>query len=371
MFIKIFACLVFFFFSFSLEAFNNRFFLRKIQQDPPKWMVEQIAKDLSAYKDSGISAESIDTAFQFFENDPFILKCSIRNHSIKFEITTKKLTLKQYREILDPGYCKRYLTIRNILFYLTKKRLLPDLDFVISLRDGLQNSTPGPVFTFAKNKNKASLIAFPDFEIIQGYGQLNKIIRKASLDFPYETKKDLAFWRGATTGGVYSPTNWMNFPRTSATLLSREYPDQIDAKFTFITDWIKELTSIFNEKGILSEKVSVYDHLRYKFLLDIDGHSCTYSRLYWLLLSNSVCLKQVTDNEQWYYGALKPYTHYIPLESDLSDLKDKIAWAIQNPGKCKMIANTGTKFAREHLQKEDVYLYVYLLLNEYAKLQKF
>lgn len=244
------------------------------------------------------------------------------------------------------------------------------MQFILSLHDGLENPVLGPIFTFAKKRKVKNLIAFPDFEMIKGYQSLNKIIYMGNQAFSYESKENKAFWRGATTGGVFSPENWHSFPRSKMTLLSKKHPNLLNAKFSTVTDHIEPLTSIFNEEQIFSATIPIYDHLRYKFLIDVDGHSCTYSRLYWILLSNSVCLKQVTENEQWYYGGIKPYIHYIPIKSDMSDLIEKINWALDHSYECKEIAKNSTQFVENNLQKKNVYQYVYLLLNAYANLMK-
>ncbi len=57
---------------------------------------------------------------------------------------------------------------------------------------------------------------------------------------------------------------------------------------------------------LLSGYVKTEDSLQYKYLMDIDGNTCGYQRLYWTLLSNSLVFKQVTENKQWYYNALIP-----------------------------------------------------------------
>ncbi len=65
---------------------------------------------------------------------------------------------------------------------------------------------------------------------------------------------------------------------------------------------------------------------------------CTYCGYQWRLLSNSLALKQESDEIQWFYIALKPYEHYIPIKNDMSDLLEIIEWARKNDDKCKKIS---------------------------------
>ena len=111
------------------------------------------------------------------------------------------------------------------------------------------------------------------------------------------------------------------------------------------------------------------NHLEYKYLVDVDGNSCSFERYFWVLLSNSLVLKQITPNIQWYYSALNPYEHFVPVKEDLSDLLEKYEWALSHDLEAKKIAQNATEFAKENLSTEDVFLYMHCLLKEYARLQ--
>ena len=86
-----------------------------------------------------------------------------------------------------------------------------------------------------------------------------------------------------------------------------------------------------------------------------------------LVAKNSLVFKvtlssEVTDN--W----LKPYVHYIPVEMDLSDLGDKVQWAIKNDKLARKIAENGRDFVKNHLRKADLDCYVFRILLEMATL---
>jgi hypothetical protein len=91
--------------------------------------------------------------------------------------------------------------------------------------------------------------------------------------------------------------------------------------------------------------------------------------LQWRLLSNSVTLHQVTDEVQWFYRALKPYVHYVPVKDDLSDLLEQIQWSKDHDNLCQEIADNATEFVLNNLMTEDIYLYFNLVLNRYSSLQ--
>tara|TARA_B110000285_G_C14615769_1_gene376894 strand:- start:64 stop:231 length:168 start_codon:yes stop_codon:yes gene_type:complete len=55
------------------------------------------------------------------------------------------------------------------------------------------------------------------------------------------------------------------------------------------------------------------------------------------MLSGSVALKVDSDFGQWFYGAIKPYKHYVPVKNDLSDLVEQVEWLKQNDDKAREI----------------------------------
>jgi hypothetical protein len=76
----------------------------------------------------------------------------------------------------------------------------------------------------------------------------------------------------------------------------------------------------------------------------------------------------VSSNSQWYYCGLKPYVHYVPYQSDCSDLASQILWLRQNDLKAREIAREGSKFFEEHLTLEKCHLYLYYALKKYQAL---
>jgi hypothetical protein len=48
---------------------------------------------------------------------------------------------------------------------------------------------------------------------------------------------------------------------------------------------------------------------------------------------------------QWYYDALTPWVHYVPVRADLSDLHAMISWCRANLDECERIAAQGQAFA--------------------------
>ncbi|MEI8300526.1 MAG: glycosyl transferase family 90 [Chlamydiota bacterium] len=355
----------------QLHGVNHRVLSEKLSATPPEWMVKQITKDLEFFQDTGVTKEALDLTTEKLNKVSLAFRCKVFQNTIEFHhcFSGNQVDFYQTPDLYNHP---RFQSVHYVLKYLAKHYSLPDLDFIISLEDSLDEEMPAPVMTFAKNKHIKTSVAFPDFEAILGYKKLIKKVLVANYHFAFDEKIGLAFWRGATTGGAFTIHNWEKYPRSSLVLFANQHPNILDAKYTSVVSDSDQslLEKLFQEKNLLGSSTSIYDHIQYKYLIDIDGNSCTYSRLFWILLSNSLCIKQISDNEQWYYGALKPYVHYLPFKTDMSDLAIQIAWAEKHPNEVKQMIYQANCFVKKHLLQEHVFQYVYLLLNAYAKLQK-
>lgn len=334
-------------------------FQKKLTAEPPAWMLKQIRADLCAYS-SGITKQMIDAGFSGKRIEEFsLVRFTIQDGHITFAHDEKHYDSRHFKELLS--------CIKKVNEHIP----LPDVDFIVSLEDGFEgNPGLGPCFVFAKRADVSSLILIPDIKALAGYGKLRKIIPQANEKFPWENKWAKSFWRGSTTGGYSTLAGWDHLARAKLVLLSLIHPEKVDARFTGVVQCDPEVPILMKAKGLMSKIVAKADHLKFKYLVDVDGNSCSYERYFWLLLSNSLVLKQMTSNIQWYYSALEPYKHFVPLKEDLSDLLDQIEWAKSHDLEARMIAEEATQFVKDNLGPEDTALYLYHLLKEYARLQK-
>ena len=124
--------------------------------------------------------------------------------------------------------------------------------------------------------------------------------------------------------------------------------DFVDAGFTGYPQLNPEFVNYIStiDRFALKKTVSPADSIAYKYLIDIDGNSCSYSRMAWILYSNSVLFKHQSSNIQWYYDRLKPYVHYIPIAEDFSNLAQQFAWAEANQDKVQQIIRNANVLAK-------------------------
>ncbi len=344
----------------SLHATTCKQYIRR--SSPPQWMLDQLAEDFAPFTPGTLSRATIDHVMA----DPAVVKsCQL----VRCKIQDRRVSFKTHPSLENHG---SLLSLSKSLRRLARYTKLPNLDFIVSLHDVISNPDrlPVPILTFCKDlRNDKHAILIPDAEVLKGYHGIMSDVRLAYKTNPWHTKRPKAIWRGATTGGSFTMENYRTFPRTQAIEVSLQYPELVDARFTALVQGAQNLKTEL--KPYMGNTLNMLGQLNYKYQLLIDGNSCAFSRAYWQLFSNSVILKRTSPFTQWYYKALQPYVHYIPIAYDLSDLPEKIEWAKAHDATCHGISIQATELAEESLDTEIVYYYLYLVLMKYATLQNF
>jgi len=339
-------------------------FVYLYQLAPPSWMREQIRSDLSLLKGAKVTKEMLDDAMEKNEreNGQYLL-LRVRHTNGELEIESHPLYENDLRTQM----------MRKTFATLFKKYKLPDLDFIVSLHDSLDHANlPAPVFVFAKDSRLfEKVILIPDFEALAGNRNQMREVRRGSQQFPWEKREEKAIWRGATTGALFDSATFLSLPRAQLVSVSLEHPDLIDARFTSLCQCADPVNVQTHYDHYFASSVPISEHFRYKYQILADGNSCAYSRAYWQLFSQCVVFKQDSPHVQWYYRALKPYIHYLPVRTDFKDLAEQIHWARTHDLEAKKIGENSHKFARDNLRKKQLFRYLAHLLRKYARYQSF
>lgn len=365
-----------------LKFLSKEKFYEKLKNQPA-WMKNQIEDDLSFAKENKITQKALKETYE----------------AMKKKFPETKRDFLRYRIIdnqlhhffpFGEAVTKKEEALERALKTLLKLKKMPDLDFVVSNIDGLpakenlnnvlfyhedrrgfylvdDKSLQAPVFTRAKDKSVKEGILVPDYYALSElWPKMEKEILCLNDQSLWKQKKEVAFWRGASSKAL----------RFNLCEMSLKYNDLIDAGFVEdvnerkikeLKDWKK----YDSYNSLRKPRASFWEQLEYKYLPVLDGVMCTYPGYQWRLLSNCTVLKQDSGEVQWFYSALKPYEHYVPLKEDMSDMLDRIKWAKENDPLCENIAKKATLFVLNNLTIEDGYVYLYEVLRSYAKYQNF
>ena len=350
-------------------------FQERLKKGAAPWMEEQAAQDLAVF--TGVSSSSVGKTY-----GRMVEVLGPLEPIYHFRILDNKL----YKYVLEEASfsdtdTRTEKALKTLLLYAQ----VPDIDFVWCGLDGIPEpyfppdfyltgdpSTQAPVFAQAKREKIANqyIVLIPDQLC------LSELWFQGSQEdlqsVPWEQKAAMAIWRGWLSDAEEPNkgqfiASFAKTPRFALCKISAEHPDVIDAGFAGLD--CKEMEALMQKLGLGKAPLSKQAHLRAKYLPVLDGHMCTYPGYQWRLLSNSVCLKQESDQVQWFYKALKPYIHYIPIQNDMSDLLEKINWAKEHDKEVAQIGANAKEFASQNLLFEDVYFYLHFALCEYAKRQ--
>jgi hypothetical protein len=265
---------------------------------------------------------------------------------------------------------------RSMLEYLTQTYGLPDLDFLYLQQDGIGQQIPGgaPIFCSSKQEWVSQGLYFVDWYTNMPHPSWDDMvlrINRVLSNLRWEDRRDLLIWRGSTTDGYYDPGNWTSYTRGKLCALSLRYPNLIDARFASICPFTCSDTQQVARYVPTAPLMSLEEQVHYKYQIICDGIFATFPGDRWRLLSDSVCFKPDSTFGQWFYGALIPWTHYVPVKKDLSDLLEKFTYVKSNPSLARELAKNARDFALNSLLSKDIAVYCYKTLMKYASLQKF
>lgn len=248
----------------------------------------------------------------------------------------------------------------SILLSLTRKVVLPDVEFVMNLGDWPLSSRSLeklPIFSWCGN-NKYFDIVLPTYDITEsslenmGRITLDMLSVQGNVNLNWSEREPRAFWRGRDS----------NKHRLNLIDIARKHPHLINASMTnffFYTDKKEEY-------GPKQPHISFFRFFDYKYQINIDGTVAAY-RFPYLLAGGGLILKQKSPYEEHFYKNLQEWTHYVPIENDLSDLVEKLNWARENDDAAYNIAKNGQKFANERLLPQHIFCYHVVLFNEWSK----
>jgi hypothetical protein len=341
-----------------------------IKKGQPEWAHKQIEADFADFS-GGISQVALNETFER------ALKANIAIY--RYRVIGGKIYRKGPGSLPD-----RVKVFDKMLKRLNRCIGLPNLDFIVCLMDGVpecyvaqdfwimdEQSAQAPLLAWAKKEGAKYVVLIPDVltTIERLWHRDIEKINQANRKIPWNQRIEKAFWRGTTSDKRYSLENYSSKPRFRLSHLSQQAPEWIDAGFN--SAYSEELRTFFREIGVLKGHQTLAEHIRFKYLPVLDGWMCTYPGFQWRLLSGSLTMKQESNEIQYFYSALKPYVHYLPIRNDMSDVVEKVRWAKEHDAECEQMAVNARQFALQHLMPEPIYAYFYAVLKRYASLQRF
>uniref|UniRef100_A0A182NCX2 Glycosyl transferase CAP10 domain-containing protein n=1 Tax=Anopheles dirus TaxID=7168 RepID=A0A182NCX2_9DIPT len=314
--------------------------------------VDVLKADLKPFKTHGITKEMIKRAKQY---------------GTHYQVIDHKLYRQQ--ECMFPARCAGVEHfIRPLL------SLLPDMDLIVNCRDWPQvhrhwNKEKTPVFSFSKTAEYLDIM-YPAWAFWEGGPAIalyptglgrwdlhRKRITAGSAD--WESKEPKAFFRGSRTSDE----------RDALVLLSRSQPSLVDAQYTKNQAWKSPQDTLNAEPA---REVTLEEHCGYRFLFNFRGVAASF-RFKHLFLCRSLVFHVGDEWQEFFYPALKPWVHYVPVpvRSSPQQLEELIRFFQEHDELARDIADRGYEHVWNNLRIADVECYWKKLLKRYGKLIRY
>ncbi|XP_001500762.2 protein O-glucosyltransferase 1 [Equus caballus] len=247
---------------------------------------------------------------------------------------------------------------------------LPDMEMVINVRDYPQvpkwMEPAIPVFSFSKTSEYHDIM-YPAWTFWEGgpavwpiyptglgrWDLFREDLARSAAQWPWKKKNSTAYFRGSRTSPERDPL----------ILLSRKNPKLVDAEYTKNQAW-KSMKDTLGKPA--AQDVHLVDHCKYKYLFNFRGVAASF-RFKHLFLCGSLVFHVGDEWLEFFYPQLKPWVHYIPVKTDLSNVQELLQFVKANDDIAREIAERGSQFIMNHLQMDDVTCYWENLLTEYSK----
>uniref|UniRef100_A0A1J3FC72 O-glucosyltransferase rumi-like protein n=1 Tax=Noccaea caerulescens TaxID=107243 RepID=A0A1J3FC72_NOCCA len=313
-----------------------------------------IHEDLRPWKETGITRDMIEKAG--------------RTAHFRLVIRNGKAYVKKYRKSIETRDDFTLWGILQLLWWYPGR--LPDLELMFDADDrpvvrsddfSGQNKEPPPLLRYCSDD--ASLdIVFPDWSF-WGWAEVNikpwekslEAIKGGNNVTQWKDRVAYAYWRG-------NP----HVDPTRGDLLKCNVTDHEDWNTRLYTqDWDKE-----SSEGYKNSKLENQCTHRYKIY--IEGWAWSVSEKY-IMACDSMTLYVKPRFYDFYIRGMMPLQHYWPIRDDskCTSLKFAVHWGNTHVDKAREIGEVGSRFIGEDVKMENVYDYMFHLLNEYAKLLKF
>lgn len=261
---------------------------------------------------------------------------------------------------------------KDILNLIKKNKIkINNVDIKYCPRDRVELFFDAP--TLVKSREVSDKSHFSILMKLNINRHFNNINFVKKFDIPFSDKKNCLIWRGSTTG--YGFGNLIPFRNVSRETLIKKFTNpeymekSIDIGLSHLVQEARKKQSIYSQ--YIRPKKTIEELLQYKYLLSVEGNDVA-TNLKWILFSNSVLFMPKPTIESWIMEThLVPYSHYIPIKDDFSDLEEKIEWCNKNQKKCLKIIKNAKKYIKIFLNEKNENKIMKSIVEDYLKKVQF
>ncbi|KAK9265887.1 hypothetical protein L1049_006953 [Liquidambar formosana] len=314
-----------------------------------------IHEDLRPWNATGITREMVEGAK--------------KSAHFRLVIVKGKVYVEKYKQSIQT---RDVFTIWGIMQLVRRyPGRLPDLELmfdcddrpVVRSRDyrGPNKTGPPPLFRYCGDKWTLDIV-FPDWSFwgwaeinIKPWENLLKDVKEGNNKTKWMGREPYAYWKG-------NPF----VAETRQDLLTCNVSEKQDWNARlYVQDWILESQQGFKQSNVANQ-------CAHRYKIYIEGYAWSVSEKY-ILACDSVTLVVKPQFYDFFMRNLQPVHHYWPIRDDdkCRSIKFAVDWGNSHKQKAQAIGKAASDFIQEELKMDNVYDYMFHLLNEYAKLLKF
>jgi len=235
-----------------------------------------------------------------------------------------------------------------------------------------------PLLTASAPINCARAFPFPNYGTLQllqkDLSDWDRYFHEHNTKYPWESKVRQVVWRGSLSApnDDFQSVRW-RLCRLVTDLSVSNSKDK-DAALLFDVGLVEipsrhdHLHLNVSLVGGLKDAIRpMHAYQQYKAILDVDGNSWS-SRFATLLCSSSIVAKVQPMHVEYFYPDLRPWKHYIPIQSDLSDLIEHVRFVLddRNEATVRAIIQNANDWCRTRLTHNATAAAMLDILETYA-----
>jgi len=221
---------------------------------------------------------------------------------------------------------------------------------------GLGDGSPDMGILSFSDSEMSSNILIPDYYAMIDYSGMLKI--PDGLDFSRKINK--AFFIGSSTGS--EDANYNDRLKLCAAYANHQSVKCYIHNICHKVEHLKSVYPNYTDWINTSNGRSIPYQRKYKYLINVDGNTCAWDRIPWILNSNSILLKKKSSSSSkcWYYDLLENGVHYIEFDKDteITTIMEKMSTA-----DCQRIIAAANQFCRDYLTRKSHLTYMAKLLH--------
>lgn len=285
-----------------------------------------------------------------------------------------RIYVEKYKEGIDPPLDRSRVLFNLWGFVQLLRRYagrLPDMELMFDCHDrplirardytGPDKPGPPPLFRYCGDRGTLDLV-FPDWTFwgwadinIKPWEVLMKEIKEGNKRIKWMEREPYAYWKG-------NPF----VAETRKDLLTCNASDKLDWNARiFVQDWGREAQQGFKQSDLANQ-------CAHRYKIYIEGWAWSVSEKY-ILACDAVTLLVKPRYYDFFSRSLQPVHHYWPIRDNdkCRSIKFAVDWGNKHTRKAQEIGKAASNFMQEDLKMENVYDYMFHLVNEYAKLLRF